>query len=302
MLDAEIMALAKEHLSVARLLPLPEGFVDGHWDNYRQNVMRDLDGCRTCAETIQKYNGSPFNHRSNFDPGLIERKVKALQEELPEFDFIESGYEDHPDASESSTQDWHGRKISNILFWHLYPILACRKFLCQAPKRILEIGGGSGDQARLWKLMIPEIQWVDIDLPESLFVAEVFLRRNFPNAMFTYITEERQLFDGPEPYTMADFVFCPVQLAKTAKVAHYDIAINQGSMQEMPPATIDYWLRFLELADVDSFYSLNYHVTPLDRTENWELVRKVEDPLVITMDSGVNLEQAWRIKRGLIVS
>ena len=96
---------------------------------------------------------------------------------------------------------------------------------------------------------------------------------------------------------MADFVFCPVQLAQTAKVCHYDIAINQGSMQEMPAATVDYWLCFLESADVDSFYSLNYHVTPLKTPANWELVRRVEDPLVITMDSGVNLEQAWRIKR-----
>ena len=291
------MALAKAHLLAARDLPLPEGFViETGWRNHQDNVNRDLDSFTNCPETIEKGNGSPFNHRANFDPGLIERKVKALHEAFPEFNFLESSYCEHPDASDSSTQDWNGRKVSNILLWHLYPVLACRKYLCQQPRRILEIGGGCGDQARLWKQTIPEIQWVDIDLPESLFFAEIFLRRNFPEAMFTYILEERQLFDGPEPYTMADFVFCPIQLAKTANLGHYDIAINQGSMQEMPPATIDHWLRFLEQVNVDSFYSLNYDVTPLDRTKGWELIRR-EEPLVITMDSGVNLEQGWRIKR-----
>ena len=293
------MALAKSHLRVARELPLPEEFlIDTRWENHQDNVMRDLDEFQTCKETIQRGNGSPFNHRANFDLGQIERKIKALAEEFPEFDFMSSCYCDHPDAIESSAEEWHGRKVSNILFWHLYPMLACRKYLCDQPKRILEIGGGCGDQARLWKQTLPEIQWVDIDLPESLFFAEIFLRRNFPDATFTYITAERQLFDGPEPYTMADFVFCPVQLAKTAKVCHYDIAINQGSMQEMPAATVDYWLCFLESADVDTFYSLNYDVTPLERAKGWDLVRQVRDPLVITMDSGVNLEQAWRIKRG----
>ena len=292
------MAIAKHHLLEVKDLPLPEGLVlDARWQNHKDNVRRALDDFQTCLETIQKGNGSPFNHRANFDPGLIERKVKALQEEFPDFDFLASGYEDHADAVESSVGDWQGRRVSNILFWHLYPILACRKYLCERPGRILEIGGGCGDQARLWKLSVPEIQWVDVDLPESLFFAEVFLRRNFPGAAFTYITAERQLFDGPEPYTMADFVFCPVQLAQTAKVCHYDIAINQGSMQEMPCDTVAWWLRFLESADVDSFYSLNYHVTPLKPPANWELIRRVEDPLVITMDSGVNLEQAWRIKR-----
>lgn len=298
MLDVEIVALAKRHLKEAQGLPLPDGFlIDTQWKNHQENVNRDLDGYTNCVEIIQKGNGSPFNHRSNFDPGLIDRKVKALKDEFPEFDFMKSDCVEHPDASDSSTQFWNGRRMSNIFFWHLYPVLACLKHVCKTPKRILEIGGGCGDQARLWKFAIPDLYWVGVDLPECLFFAEVFLRRNFPDALVRYVTSGFSAWD-----VYADFILCPVQLCEKVKLGHYDFAMNQGSMQEMPKNTVDFWLRFLESADIDAFYSLNYHVTSLDRTQGWDLVRQVKEPLVITMDSGVNLEQAWKIRRNGIAS
>ena len=294
MLNSEVIAMAKAHLQTARHFPYPPGLtVDTVWQHNQQKILRSLDSFKECANTIQRANGLPFNHRTNVIPDLVEWKMEMLHGAFPGFNLADSPYFEHPDAVPQSLDQWHGYKLSNIFPWHLYPVLACRKYLCAKPRRVLEIGGGGGELARLWHMADPSLQYIDIDLPESLFYAEVFLRWNLSEANIQYITDVRQDIGG------ADIVLCPAQLATAIPWGHVDIAINQGSMQEMPAETVDYWLRWLEVTDVDTFYSVNYAETPLCRAQTWELLRRIECPPVLTLDSGVDLEQGWRIRRPL---
>ena len=291
-----ILTKATEHFDAVKDLPLPiSGFVDPKWENYRANMRTVYKGFGTIEDTIlhsQNIGVSGFNHRGPSKEVTIRKIIAALEERWPEFHLWQEGIQESPFAMKNTLYEMKpGAIYSEIFFWHLEMYLAGKFHLARQPHRLLEIGSGSGELARIYKVLHPTIHYVLMDLPESLFFAEVYLRANFPTATFCYC-------DQPDWDVRAigihDFTFVPVSCWKPVQQAGFDYIINQGSLQEMPAATVQWYCDFIEHSGATGFLSLNYAPTPLRFSENWQLAWE-SIPGAIILSSPANfVEKAWR--------
>ena len=127
-------------------------------------------------------------------------------------------------------------------------------------RSVFEIGGGYGATARMWKLTAGVDRYAVADFPESLFFAEVFLRANFPDANLLYVRDPADATRAGE----ADFVLCPIEHVESLKTVRFDLAVNTGSLPEMTEEWVDFWMDYLDAANVSLFYSLNYFGQPLE--------------------------------------
>jgi len=124
---------------------------------------------------------------------------------------------------------------------------------------VCEIGGGYGAPARVW-MTSPVRQprkYIIIDLPESLFFAEVFLRAHFGDRV-------NNLAEAPHDDS-AQFVLCAVPLIGRLSETPVDLVINTWSMQEMSDPWIDFYMNWLENSGARFFYSFNAMCRPIDR-------------------------------------
>jgi hypothetical protein len=103
---------------------------------------------------------------------------------------------------------------------------------------------------------------VDVDMPESLFFAEVFLRTALPDMTFHYATEDLPASAAP---TARGVTFVPIQLAHQTNSVPFDIVVNTGSLGEMTDDWVEYWRDWLDQQSTNLFYSHNYFANPVDR-------------------------------------
>ena len=148
--------------------------------------------------------------------------------------------------------------LSNVSLYHLSIVLTCMQY--SEVNRVVELGGGYGGLARLFLLnsLKPVEKYYVIDLPESLFFCEVFLRANFPDKIIAYITD-----GGQRPNDEADIVLCPVHHLNSLDGMPFDLLINTGSLGEMPDEYVDFYMKWLDRMPIRHFYSLNYFAMPL---------------------------------------
>ena len=142
-------------------------------------------------------------------------------------------------------------------------------FLCiatqireMAPKMdfVFELGSGYGGTARVMKLMSPGTKMVLCDLPETLYLCYVYLRRHFPHCTFDVLQPGAKL---PERDKAADFTFVPCQLAAQLSGASFDVVMNTCSLSEMTQSACDWYLQLIEKnMTVDYFFHLNRIGTP----------------------------------------
>ena len=124
-----------------------------------------------------------------------------------------------------------------------------------AVKTVLEIGSGYGTVARTFKLIDPERRYILVDLPESLAFSYAYLKLNFPDKKFRFITEPCATSDRFEQGI--EFIFCPVQLFDQVEWSGIDLVINMWSFGEMPQGCVDYFLKVINRMDCRYLYSLN---------------------------------------------
>ncbi len=302
------IASAKKNFLTATSLVLPEGFLVSSWWTAKQLQLKELASTfanpAECIDYAQKGGQSGFDHRKAVIDvnavDIIMKQAEAIAKEFPEFSLEKSNIRESIYSLVSSLFPYKGRNISTIFYWHLYQYLAVTTRLCSHPKRIIEIGGGYGALARFFKLEHPSIHYAITDIPESLFFAEVFLRENFPNCSVCYATT----VDEIRNYQSSDFLLVPVQLSGHLKDYEYDVAINTGSLQEMPDCTVDYWMNFIQSDLIKSFYSLNYFLNQIDMGVHneeasnflcpkldpyWRVTHYSFDPPTIT----VNTDKHW---------
>lgn len=106
--------------------------------------------------------------------------------------------------------------------------------LSLAPHSVLEIGGGYGGLAlMLSKLSKEHIRYINIDLPETLYLAYYFLSRSGVNVKWA-------LDDIPE----ADVVLVPADKKHLVK-GHVDVVLNSYSFSEMGKASSDEYLSLI---------------------------------------------------------
>src|SRR5262249_2879729 len=111
-----------------------------------------------------------------------------------------------------------------------------------------------GEIARMWvkNPAAPAEAYTIVDIPESLFFAEVALRAEFGDAV--------GYFDGSDPGT-------PILLVPLSRIEEVerpvDLVVNTGSMQEMTDEWIDFYMAWLSAYDTRYFYCHNYAAQPI---------------------------------------
>ena len=268
----DIVAAAKERLVLRLALPYPPGLtIHPVWrkhQEYMRACLPELTNSQAIIRFAQMNAHSGFNHRKLTHSTDIVTLASMMLNHYKGYTLEWRGLCDSPFSSPETLGSLCGVSVSNIFFWHLEALLACRVHLCPEPKNVLEIGGGGGELARLFKLAYPDIHYTIIDLPESLFFAEVYLAAHFPDGAFEFV---------------------PAQEAQRLLPIKYDLAINQGSFQEMTASALEFWLGFLEDSAIQHFYSLNYAETQIIHSNQWKEVYRETNPPPIFYDA----PRAW---------
>ena len=196
-----------------------------------------------------------FDGRPPFpaDRMLIQFREWAVENEFPNLIPALRGMSENPLSGPESLGEFNGRTVSRVLYYHARNVLAGITY-ANEPRRVLEIGGGYGEIARLWvtNAIAPAESYVIVDIPECLFFAEVALRSEFG--------EEVGYFERDDPGTRILLIPIPYlsELTRTS-----DLVVNTGSMQEMTDQWIDFYMDWISKSGARYFYSLNYAAQPM---------------------------------------
>lgn len=256
-----LLEYAKTCLNTSAQLPYPADLVVAPWwKEHQHNLKASLVDLKTVKDVVRRAQtgtSSGFDHREfernqlaqtiNFKCAELRQRFQSFNLEEHE-ELTESKYS----AEESLLDCGNGKMLSSIYLTHLYFYLRTTQ-LCD-PKMVLEIGSGYGGLARIFHTMRPDLTYILVDLPESLFQAQIFLEANFPNSCAYYVT------DGiPEDLTKYQFVFVPAQIADRLKGLDVDLVINTGSFQEMTSKAMLHWMNFVHhTINTKYFFSWNY--------------------------------------------
>lgn len=207
----------------------------------------------------------PYGHRTSVCEKQIENCLEYLRNEFPHSNFLETS--DEPLSLPNSVKKINGNYFSNMHLWHGWSWLAIQN-KTRNVRRFLEVGGGYGALARLWLKYSKVDRYVIVDVPETLFFAEVYLRHLFGDDVGYFVDSD--------PGTKVLLIPADRHEAYTKPS---DIVINIGSLQEMPQEWVDHYMKWLDVYDTNYFYSLNYGEQPL--SDKWVPVFIQRDPPVI---------------------
>ena len=230
------------------------------WSNHVEQMK--LRMVTTSLTEFMKYCQSCglFDHRVPYNQELVDFKIKKLKEDFGEL----------PDIKESELSIHTENGYSNIFLWHLNFYLRITKVI--TPKSILEIGGGYGGLARIFKTLHPEISYTIIDLPESLYFSKKFLELNSIN----------------------DVLLIPA--GEVPEKKEFDIVINTGSFQEMFKEVVKEYIDMIQNdLKVKYLYSCNYGIISGGRKETnfwgnlpidnqWEEIYRNENNPIVNID------------------
>jgi hypothetical protein len=253
----QIVIQARRHLEKALShIPPDQPSYGSRWQPQIDAIRRDIPALPdsvACLHYAQKE--ITFDGRPQFpsDPMQIQFREWAVENEFPNLISTLRHMYDNPLSYPESLGEFNGRVVSRIFYCHARIVLAGITY-ANKPKRILEIGGGYGEIARLWLInsLTPAESYVIVDIPECLFFAEVALRAEFGDQV--------GYFDGHDPGTK--ILLVPISHIENV-TRSADLVINTGSMQEMTDEWIDFYVQWLGKYDTRYFYSLNYIAQPL---------------------------------------
>ena len=316
--DATILKLASRHYQSGAKDPLPFPLTE-QWRNNRERMAEAIPKFTSAQEAVhwaQRNQNTGFDHRyqdvRENERNVIAQKRILLEERFHGFDLDSSGFRE-PDCSLPSSVYHLGRRVllavttagqgspeyiesidphggvpvSNILFWHLNQYLSVVWQLRFRNLTVVEIGGGYGGLARLFVGENPRSFYSIVDLPESLFFAECYLRLSLPvSAAIAYA--------GCDSCPAIRAVKLSTPYRSGFSSVTYDVAVAAASLQEMEEDAVRYWLSFVSRW-ANNFYSLNYASTPLigdgaglpERFlgPGWRRSKLERNPAVVTIDA-----------------
>ena len=154
-----------------------------------------------------------------------------------------------------------GKAKSHTFLWHfsIYEKIV-RQMDC-SKIQILELGGGFGGLARMFKLGKPGVTYWILDLHESLFYSLFYLKCNFPDARFALVSNPQELEKAFSEKHNYDFVFVPMGLTEYFSKVNkpdFDLFINTASLGEMQQSAVNSYLNLIQnTLNVKYFYSVN---------------------------------------------
>jgi putative sugar O-methyltransferase len=187
-----------------------------------------------------------------------------LIEEFPEFSEHLSSFAETSSSLPSTLVELDGRLVSSPVLSHTYNILRCLAHV--RPQAVLDIGGGTGSAGRLWatNLIHRPAVYVDLDLPESLFFSEVYLKTLLLDGDVTYVHDGSDLDSiagavrASQDNRVSRIFLVPVHNHHFIREIALDLAVNTGSLQEMPAPYVGFYMELIDASTARYFYSSNY--------------------------------------------
>jgi putative sugar O-methyltransferase len=264
----EIVRRARENLSRALhgandTLPDP----GWRWGAYCLHARRQANRLRTPVEVIHTIQAPVSNvgfearmvgHQLEAHAQLMERNCREL---FPQFADAIPSFTETPLAFPETVTILDDRLVSSPLYNHVIHALRCLGHV--RPQHVMEIGGGYGAPARLWminNLHRPHV-YIDVDFPESLFYAEVYLQETLPDHEIVYLHRGQAMpqVEGTRP----SIILCPISSLEAILDFPIDLIVNTGSLQEMTDEYVAFYMDAIERSECNSFYSSNYFAQPI---------------------------------------
>lgn len=208
------------------------------------------------AQDPSTHNGFEVRDKRAVLADLAEEQENTLRREFPQYAATLPQWSESIYADPASMIEHRGRLVSSPMY--LLTRFAMRCLERCRPETVCEIGGGYGAPARLW-LTNPihrPAKYVIVDLPESLFFAELYLGMHFGVEEVCYVADRSPA--TAERIARARIVLCPNGLIDMLEPVHFDLVVNTNSMQEMSEAYIDFFMAWLDRQPCKLFFSSNY--------------------------------------------
>lgn len=229
-------------------------------DNISYHLFHVLTNFDSARDTIQYLNDKAFFDMNCSDPYLspaIDWKIDFLKNRQGmDIDTLDARFQESDLVMDEVCQSRNGRRISHDFLWRISCYNSMTEHIKMPDKHfnILELGSGFGCYARMNKLFNADNTYFLVDLPESLYFAEVFIREEFPDARIKYLTAT----DRSEDLTTYDFVFLCPAFIEVVKDLDIFLMINQNSLGEMTNSCMTFWMDQIEhVIQPEYFYSLN---------------------------------------------
>lgn len=233
------------------LVPYSGGLppLGARWEAYARRTAEDIGSFSTVEEVIHAAQSPRHGFESRRPAEYLARAADDIEEclaiDFPQFAQCIGGFADSPMSTPGSLLERSGRLVSWPVYTHARVIMRCLTHVAQT-ETVLEIGGGTGGPARLWlenPIRRPR-RYINVDLPESLFFSEVYLRHHLgaDNVAYLDAGSEQSL----EKAKAARAVLVPVQHLNLIEEWPLDLVLNQLSMQEMSDGWVDFYMRWLD--------------------------------------------------------
>jgi hypothetical protein len=114
--------------------------------------------------------------------------------------------------------------------------------------RVLELGSGFGQVGTILHHLKPGLQYVALDLPESLYFAALFLRLTCPDAKIVWVESAEELAQCLSKKDGCDILLIPCMFADqlAATGSQFDLFINTSSLGEMNNASSQFYLKMVQ--------------------------------------------------------
>ena len=274
MQGADIIRTARENLARATTRSVRANLPDAgwRWASYCQKLQQEISTFNNPVEVIHRIQAPQTNagYEARMTGSTLVEHARVMEEHcrvlFPEFESALPSFAESPLSLPETVCELGGRPVSSALYNLVLHTMRCLSFT--RPSRVLEIGGGYGAPGRLWLtngLHRPS-QYIDVDLPESLFYAEVFLRANFSDVPIIYSHGPGDLRSLESPDGARPQIFlCPASEIHLFADVPIDLVTNTGSLQEMTDEFVRFYMDWLDRSKAEFFYSSNYFAQPIDR-------------------------------------
>ncbi|MBW8000484.1 MAG: putative sugar O-methyltransferase [Planctomycetes bacterium] len=183
-------------------------------------------------------------------------KLIRISENSQIFDFRSVQIPKELKSHKLLQKNWHLKNhflMNDKFFLDFYSYFVTHHF-CEKPSNILEIGGGNGNLASIFHYY-SKSRITLVDIPTTIVSAIAFLSYVFPDAKMLY---PQDMSPGKD-LNSCDFCFILPDQTISLSDSSFDLAINNGSFQEMTSEQIDEYFKLIYrvLKDNGIFSTLN---------------------------------------------
>ena len=209
---------------------------------------------------------------------MIDWYLELLPHLGLQLDGMDLSFQESPFSSQRNAAQRGDRMLAPDFLRTLVLVneIACNCRLPQGRFSVLELGAGYGGLARTFRLWYPNVTYVIVDIPETLFFSALFLRVNFPRSNVLMVTDHADLARPLDEY---DYVFVPTMFAHGLEGARFELFCNTASMGEMKNAVIREWMDFVQ-HKVEVRYSLWVESIPQYRGRAKPVVAPGREPVL----------------------